>query len=258
MEYKKELQVASGIAKEAGFLLKELSKKDFKVEHKGVVDLVTEGDFAAEELIISKLTDAFDYKVLSEEAHPDEKSAGYLWVIDPLDGTTNYAHNLPVYAVSIGLVYEGQPVAGVVYEPNQDEMFTAIKGAGAYLNDKKIKVSATDDLNSSLLSTGFPYDIRQNPRATLKPFNTFVLNVQGVRRTGAASIDICYTACGRFDGFWELGLKPWDTAAASLILEEAGGKLSKYDGSSYDIWTPEMVASNGLIHKRMLEVLNGS
>lgn len=256
--YSLELEAAKEVAKKAGLLLRQLSEQDFKVEHKSTVDLVTSADIESQELIVSRLKEQFaDYAILAEESDGKKPEADYIWVIDPLDGTTNYAHGLPIFAVSIGLVHKNEPVAGVVYEPNLDEMFTAVKGKGAYLNDKEIEVSATADLNQALLSTGFPYDIRENSEATLTPFNSLVLRAQGVRRMGAASVDICYTACGRFDGFWELGLKPWDTAAASLILAEAGGKQSKYDDSPFDIWTPEMLATNGLIHDQMLEVLAG-
>ncbi len=263
--FDKELNIAKNVAREAGALLKQLSKGNFSVSHKGTVDLVTEGDLAAEKLIVDTLSKHFpDYSILSEEdaakcsgnLQVSIKNSDYLWVIDPLDGTTNYAHRFPIYAVSIGLAYKKEPVMGVVYDPNQDEMFTSVKGEGAFLNGEAIKVSSVNDLNNALLSTGFPYDIRQNPEATLNPFNQFVLNAQGVRRAGAASIDICYMACGRFDGFWELGLKPWDTAAASLILEEAGGKITKYDGSSFSIWIPEMLASNALLHEQMMKILN--
>jgi len=254
--YQKEFQAAQEIAVKAGKLLKELSTKSVKVKHKGAVDLVTEADLASEKLVIEELNKRFPgHAVLSEEAGKNEIKSDYLWIIDPLDGTTNFAHRYPIYAVSIGLAYQGEVVVGVVYDPNLDELFLSQKGNGATLNNKPIHVSAVDNLDKALLATGFPYNLRRQPEPASDYFKTFTLKAQGVRRAGAASLDLCNVACGRLDGFWEVGLKPWDTAAASLILTEAGGKLSKYDGSSFDMWTPEVVATNGLIHEQMTEIL---
>lgn len=265
--YTKELLVAKQLTVDAGKLIKELSKAPLEIEFKGPVDVVTRADTESEKMIINRLKEQFpSHNILSEEAEqkvvkeaPKYKTSGqaeYLWLVDPLDGTTNYAHGFPVYAVSIGLAYQDEIVIGVVYDPNLDELFSAIKDGGAYLNDEPISVSKIKELDKSLLATGFPYDLRKRPKEVLGYFDAFTLRAQGVRRAGAAAIDLCQLACGRFDGFWELGLKPWDTSAGKLIVSEAGGKLTKFDGASFDIWTPEVVASNGLIHQQMLEVLN--
>lgn len=257
--FDEQLEVAKEVALKAGALLQEYSQNDFNVSYKGTVDLVTEADIASEKLVTEELKKHFPaHEILSEESAGEKPETDYLWVVDPLDGTTNFAHRFPIYAVSIGLLYKDEPVVGVVYEPNLSELFSAVKNNGAYLNDQPIKVSGVTELEQALLATGFPYDTRQRPDTILGLFNAFALRSQGVRRAGAASIDICYTACGRFDGFWEQGLKPWDTAAAALILTEAGGKTTKYDNSPFDIWIPEMLASNGQLHEQMLEVLKNS
>lgn len=265
MAYSKELTVAKEIAVKAGKLVKELSGK-VEIKFKGRVDLVTQADIESEKLIIGEINKHFPaHVILSEEAGQQKTKealmyetpgqAEYLWLIDPLDGTTNYAHGFPIYAVSIALAHKGEIVMGTVYEPNLGELFTAVKGDGAYLNGNPIYVSKVGDLDKSLLSTGFPYDLSERPKEVLGYFDKFTLRAQGVRRAGAAAIDLCSLACGRFDGFWELGLKPWDTAAGSLIVSEAGGKLTKFDGSSFDVWIPEVVATNGLIHQQMLDIL---
>lgn len=267
MACEKELRVAKQLAVDAGKLVKKLASGQLEIKFKGPVDLVTKADVESEKLIINQIKENFPgHAILSEEAEQDQAKealkyntsgqAEYLWLIDPLDGTTNYAHGFSVYAVSIALAHQGEIVVGVVYEPNLAELFTAAKGGGAYLNDKPISVSKISELNKSLLATGFPYNLRKRPKEVLGYFDAFTLRAQGVRRAGAAAVDLCQLACGRFDGFWELGLKPWDTAAGKLIVSEAGGKLTKFDSSPFDIWTPEVVATNGLIHEQMLEVLN--
>jgi len=256
MKYADEFQTAQEIAVKAGKLLKELSSKSVKVKLKGAVDLVTEADLASEKLVLEEINKRFpNHAVLSEEAGRNKIDSENLWIIDPLDGTTNYAHGFPIYAVSIGFAYRNEVVIGAVYDPNLNELFLSQKGGGATLNGKPIRVSAVEDIDKSLLATGFPYNLRQQPEPSSDYFKAFTLKAQGVRRAGAASLDLCNVACGRLDGFWEVGLKPWDTAAGSLILTEAGGKLSKYDGSSFDMWTPEVVATNGLIHEQMTEIL---
>ncbi len=255
--FEKELELAKDVAVEAGQLINKLAKKPSEIKYKGQVDLVTNADLEAEKLIIGRLKEAFgEYEIISEESATDlKKDAEYVWVIDPLDGTTNYAHRFPIYCVSIALVNNSKSVVGAVYEPNIGEMFSASVGDGAFLNGKPISVSDTKDLDKSLLATGFPYDIRENPKPVLNLFSSFALQAQGVRRAGAAALDICYLASGRLDGFWELGLKPWDMAAGSLIALEAGAKFSKFNGSSFDIWTPEVLATNGYIHDQMMDVI---
>lgn len=252
--FTKELNAAKEIAYQAGDLLQQLAGKAFAVKHKGPVDLVTEADLKAETYIVNELKKRFPQdEILTEEAGGKSK-AERLWIIDPLDGTTNFAHRFPIYAVSIGLLVAGEIKLGVVYEPNLKEMFWALAGEGAYLNKQRIKVSQTKELNNALLATGFPYFLRERPDEVFSYFEAFSLKCQGVRRAGAATVDLCFLACGRLDGFWELGLKPWDTAAASLILKEAGGVLTKLDGSAFDIFFPEVLASNGFIQEQMLTV----
>lgn len=250
------LEAAKEIAVAAGDMVKGMAASNPKVTHKGPVDLVTEADVAAEKLIIGELSGRFPgHQILAEESGGTD-DAEHVWIIDPIDGTTNYAHGFPVWAVSIGLFIDKRPAVGVVYDPNLGELFAAVKGAGATLNDKPIKVSAVAKLADGLLATGFPYTLRDGPQRIMSDFSQVYLSCQGVRRAGAASIDLCAVACGRFDGFWEVGLKPWDSAAAGLIVEEAGGRLSKYNGGSFDHFSPEMVASNGLIHQELLDILN--
>jgi len=186
--------------------------------------------------------------------HP-EKGAEFQWIIDPLDGTTNYAHNFPVFTVSVALAKNKEIVIGVVFDPMRNEMFSAIKGEGVYLNGKKIRVSSVDDLDKSLVATGFPYDIRVSKENNIIHFNNFVTRVQGIRRCGSAAMDLCYVACGRFDGFWELKLKPWDMAAGALIVHEAGGRISDFQDGEFSLFDAEILASNGLIHSQMVNVL---
>lgn len=249
-----ELNVAKEIAYEAGQLLKQLIKQPIAIKHKGPVDLVTEADLKAEQFIVSALKKRFpNDEILTEEAG-GKRQAERLWIIDPLDGTTNFAHKFPLYAVSLGLMVAGEVKVGVVYEPNLSEMFWAKAGEGAFLNYQPISVSQISNLNNSLLATGFPYFLRERPEEVLGYFKAFSLKSQGVRRAGAATMDLCFVACGRCDGFWELGLKPWDTAAASLILKEAGGVITKLDGTPFDLFYPEVLASNGLLHQEMLKI----
>lgn len=244
-------------AKKAGSLLKENLGKVHAIEMKGAVDIVTEMDRLAEDLIINELKSAFsDCGILTEESIEHRSLSSYRWIIDPLDGTTNYAHGYPVFCVSIALEKDGDVIFGVVYSPMLNELFTAERGNGAYLNDKRIYVSRVNDLNSSLLATGFPYDVRTSQNNNINHFANFAVRAQAIRRAGSAALDLCYIACGRFDGFWELKLKPWDVAAGGLIIQEAGGELSDFKGSPFSIFSQETLASNGIIHKEMLGVLN--
>lgn len=250
------LDAAADIAIRAGQMAKNMAKNRHTVMMKGEIDLVTEVDIKAETLIVDELLSRFpDHGILAEERGFAQAETDYIWIIDPIDGTTNYAHGFPVYAVSIGLEYKGEVIAGVIYDPNLDELFAAEKGKGAFLNNEPIHVSSTGDLNSSLLATGFPYYYRKRPEKIIELFTEFSLRVQGVRRAGAATIDLAALAAGRFDGFWELGLKPWDMAAGSLIATEAGARITKFDGSVFDIRMPEILATNGLIHDQMLDII---
>ncbi len=248
-------EVGTAAALAAGRLLVERLRTDFTVSHKGATNLVTEVDIAAEKLIVSRIQKAFpDHSILAEENHNRTKRSGCTWIIDPLDGTTNYAHRYPVFAVSIGLEIEGELEWGIVYNPNLEEVFTARRGGGAFCNGAPLRVSRTADLDLSLLATGFPYDIRTS-KANLDHFANFMLRAQAVRRGGSAALDFCYVAAGRFDGFWELALHPWDCAAGFLIVREAGGIVTDFEGAPGSIDYPEVVASNGIIHEQMLEVL---
>lgn len=254
----KYLEIAVETALKAGKYLRERFKHPKHIEYKGEIDLVTDSDFGAEEIIINSLRKAYpQHRILAEEttgAYQISKQ-GYCWVIDPIDGTTNFAHGYPLFAISIALEYNGRIILGVAYSPLLDELFTAQLGKGAYLNGDKINVSKTKDLSQSLLATGFPYDIRRDSKTNLRYFSGFQLRAQDIRRDGSAVLNLCYTACGRFDGFWELKLKPWDTASGFLMVKEAGGKVSDFSGNRFNIYEKEIAASNGLIHRQMLETL---
>ncbi|MCX7995744.1 MAG: inositol monophosphatase [candidate division WOR-3 bacterium] len=227
------------------------------VSYKGAVNLVTRFDKISQKRIVEYLKKQFpDYGILSEEDVNYGTSREIKWLVDPLDGTTNFAHDLPIWAISIGLEVEGEVVLGVVYDPTRKELFSALKGKGAFLNGKKISVSKTKKLGHSLLVTGFPYDIRESKDNNLNYFARFCLEAQAVRRLGSAALDLCYTACGRFDGYWEIKLAPWDQAAGSLILKEAGGMITDFKGRPFNIYGKEVLGSNGYIHTQMMDVLN--
>ncbi len=246
---------AIGTARAAGALLKERLGDAGVVEFKGAVDIVTEMDRRSEELIVGELRRAFPgHGILTEESPELHGNSGYRWIIDPIDGTTNYAHALPVFCVSIAFEDKGEVTLGVVYNPMLDELFVAEKGQGAFLNGKKIRVSGIDSLNKSLLATGFPYDVRTSSVNNLDNFANFAVRAQAIRRAGSAALDLSYTACGRFDGFWEMKLRPWDVAAAALMVTEAGGRITDFSGKEFSIYSKECLASNGLIHGEMLEV----
>lgn len=248
-------QVLLGCLREAGALLGKSIHKIKKIDYKSEANLVTHYDKMLEKMILTRIKKSFpDHAILAEESAPHGTSP-YKWIIDPLDGTTNFAHTFPVSCVSIAVEKNGAVILGGVYDPFRDELFLGEKGAGAFLNGKKIQVSKTPDLKESLLCTGFPYDCRSYAKTYLDIFGAFMVRTHGIRRTGSAAIDICYVACGRFDGFWELKLNAWDTAAASLICREAGGRVSNFKGSGYSIYEPEALVSNGLIHKEMVKIL---
>jgi myo-inositol-1(or 4)-monophosphatase len=228
--------------------------KAHEINHKGVANIVTEIDKKCEEAIISRIRKEFPtHAILAEESGRKDSSSEYRWIIDPLDGTVNYAHGYPLFCVSIALEKNGEVVLGVIYEPNRDELFVAEKGGGATCNGKKISVSRTAELKNALLDTGFAYNIHEGEREdNLDNFARFIRKTRAIRRDGAAGADLCYVACGRFDGFWELYLAPWDIAAGQLIVTEAGGRVSKFDGSALDIYGPEILATNGRIHEEMV------
>jgi myo-inositol-1(or 4)-monophosphatase len=243
-------------AQEAGALLRERFRTRFSITQKGVINLVTEVDLAAEELIVSKILKAFpNHSILAEERHNNTQSGSIRWIIDPLDGTTNYAHGYPDFSVSIGIEISGEVEWGVVYDPMRDELFTAQKGAGARCNGELLHVTEVASLGESLLVTGFPYDIRTSSQTNLAAFCAFAVRCHGVRRSGSAALDLCHVAAGRLDGFWERKLNPWDCAAGYLAVREAGGKVTNYSGRHGSIYDREVVASNGLIHEEMKVVL---
>lgn len=250
------LRVAIEAAKKSGELIKRRVGRIKTIDYKGAIDLVTDVDKASELLIKKHLFNKFPkHLFLGEESGGEREGCAYRWVVDPIDGTTNFAHGFPYFSISIALEIDCQPAVGVVYDPMHDELFYAIKGGGAYLNKKKIKVSAIKDLKKSLLCTGFAYEIKDAKDSNVEHFVDFLMTSQAIRRMGSAALDLCYVACGRFDGFWEIGLKPWDTAAAILIVTEAGGKLSKFSGSKYSHYDQEILATNGLLHSQMSKIL---
>jgi myo-inositol-1(or 4)-monophosphatase len=222
--------------------------------------LVTDADHAAEQCIIDSIHGHFpSHQTLAEERGAGaDASSRYRWIIDPLDGTTNFAHGFPVYAVSVGLECDGELLVGVVYDPTRDELFTAATGQGAQLNGHPIAVSNTVELEAALTVTGFAYDIRETRNNNLDHFARFALKAQGVRRTGSAALDLCYVAAGRFDGFWEVKLNAWDMAAGVVIVREAGGRITDLRGKEHSIYRPELVASNGRIHQEMVDLIGGT
>jgi myo-inositol-1(or 4)-monophosphatase len=258
VSHDKLLEAAVSAGREAGALLLQYARAGFRIEYKNPINLVTDADRAAEQCVIERIRAHFPtHRFLAEERGRVEKAMSpYLWIIDPLDGTTNFAHGYPAYCVSIGLEYEGRCVLGAIFDPTRNELFTAIEHRGAQLNGHPIHVSNTMTLDSSLLVTGFAYDIRETPRNNLDHFSNFALKAQGLRRTGSAALDLCYVAAGRFDGFWEVRLNPWDMAAGSVIVREAGGQLTDFSGKDLSIYGQELVASNGQIHVAMRAVLN--
>jgi myo-inositol-1(or 4)-monophosphatase len=252
------LPAMSAIAREAGALLMHHFHQHLKIEYKGDADLVTAADRASEVLIRERIRQQWPtHDVLGEEQGLNDQGSDYRWYIDPLDGTTNFAHGFPVFCVSMGLEHRssGQPgerIAAVIYDPTRDELFSAEKGRGAQLDGEAIRVSKTAALKESLLATGFPSHKRhKNPNIYF--YHQITLHSHGVRRAGSAALDLCNVAAGRFDGFWEFNLNPWDTAGGVLIVEEAGGKVTRFDGAPFELNSRETVASNGLIHDALLQ-----
>jgi len=250
------LEVAEQTAREAGEVLLENLGKVKEIEFKAKNSLVTEVDKLSEEIIINNIKRNFpSHDVFAEESGRDSEISDYLWLIDPIDGTTNYAHAYPFFSISIALEIEGAVKVGLVYDPVKDEMFTAEEGKGAYLNGNPIKVSKSHAIEHSHVCTGFMHEIEWMVEANIKHFGNFIRRARAVRRDGSAALDLCYAACGRFDGFWELGLNPWDTAAAVLVLKEAGGQVTTFSGDEYSIYLKEILASNSIIHDQMMEIL---
>lgn len=250
------MAVARDAALNAGRLLKENIHGTREITYKGDINLVTEMDMRSERAVVETLRASFPgHGIIAEEETNIQNDSGFTWIIDPLDGTTNYAHGYPCFCVSIALEHEGEVVLGVVYDPMRDELFSAQKGQGASLNGKPVRVSLVDTLITSLLATGFPYDRKVSEKNNMDYFHDLLMASQEVRRDGSAALDLCSVACGRFDGYWELKLKSWDVAAGSLIVREAGGMVSDFTGSGSGIHDEEILASNGRIHGAMLEIL---
>lgn len=254
---------AQQIAREAGTLLREFYSRGVATEFKGDVDIVTEADRASERLITERLRATFpQHGIYGEEGTRQGMDAEFRWYVDPLDGTTNFAHGFPYFCVSMGLEQrapglsqheDGTIVAGVIYEPLRDEMFVAERGRGAYLNGRRFHTSRCTQLQEALLATGFPSH-KRHESPNIHFYHELTLRTHGLRRAGAAAIDLAYTACGRLDGYWEFNLNPWDTAAGSLLVEEAGGTMSRFDGSPFRLDSKEILATNGHIHTELREV----
>jgi myo-inositol-1(or 4)-monophosphatase len=250
------LDTALDAAKCAGEILLRSYEKPKEIEFKGDVDLVTEMDRASEQLIVEKILSQYpNHSIVAEESGEQKTGSEYRWIIDPLDGTTNYAHDLPFFSISIALEYRKEIIAGVVYDPVRPELFYAEKNRGAYLNGKSISVSRVNDLNRALLVTGFPVKKREEAERNIRVFREFTMRSQGVRRFGSAALDLCYVACGRFEAHWEFRLHAWDTAAGSLIVTEAGGHITDFGGDSFSPFGTETLASNGKVHGAMIQVL---
>ena len=247
------LETAVEIAREAGALLANYFERRVVFELKGDFDLVTEADRASEKLIVERLRSHFpSHSIVAEEGGGHEGPSEYRWYVDPLDGTTNFAHSFPMFNVTLGLEHAGEMIAGVIYDPLRQEMFSAERGSGAYLNNRRIRVSACKRLEDSLASTGFP-SRKRHLNVNIHFYHQMAMASHGVRRTGSAAIDLAYVACGRLDAFWEFGLKPWDMAAGMLIVREAGGAVSDMHGATHDLnASPHLLADNGALHDPVL------
>lgn len=253
------LQVAVETALKAGALLRKLFEQPHQIKHKSAIDLVTEADLASEELILKILQRKLPgIKTMSEESSDtyEKLPAEPVWIIDPLDGTTNFAHNFPWFAVSIALYDGNRSQVGVIYHPMQNELFCASLAGGAWLNDKPIRVSEVSSLKNALVATGFPYDVQERSDVILTMLKKILEQTQGVRRPGAAALDLAYLACARLDAFWEVDLKPWDSAAGYLLVKEAGGRLSNFNGTPFSPFFPELLASNSILHEDLVALLN--
>ena len=249
------LTTAIDIAKEAGALLAQLFQRPHQISYKSKFNLVTEADRRSEAVIIERLRTHFPkHAVVAEEGGGQKTASDYCWYVDPLDGTTNFAHGFPVFCVSLGLTYRDELIAGVVYDPTREELFAAERKAGAYLNNQRIHVSKTTTLDESLLGTGFPVFATSDHRLNIQLYYRFTQICHGIRRAGSAALDLCSVAAGRFEGFWELKLNPWDKAAGALLVMEAGGRLSDLLDGEFSLQKDEIFASNGLVHDAMGKV----
>lgn len=250
------LEEAVAAARIAGKYQLSRFASSLDISMKGAKNLVTEVDKESERLIVEHLLSRFpDHNIVAEEGDYPQGSTPFRWIIDPVDGTTNYAHGFPWFCSSIALEMDGELVVGTIYNPVYDELFSAIKGGGAFLNGGRLSVSTSCPLENSLLGTGFPYDCATDPANNFDNFIAFQKGARGIRRAGAAALDLAYVAAGRLDGFWELKLKAWDVAAGVLLVREAGGIVTTFDGSAYDIFNDRIVASNGLIHDEIVAML---
>ena len=256
------LAAAVEIVLRAGEIQMDGRASGFHVAKKGAIDLVTEIDLACERMCRAVLAERFpEHDILAEElsAGPQEAArARYRWVFDPLDGTTNFAHGLPIFCASLALELDGTPIVGAIYDPSRRELFTAERGQGAFVNGVPLKTTATAPIGDALLVTGFPYDMHVRGPEIVELFGLFLHRARAVRRLGSAALDLCYVAAGRFDGFWEQHLKPWDVSAGALVVTEAGGRITGMDGAPFDVRAGHLVASNGPVHDAMLEVIRDS
>ena len=251
------LDLAMAAARLAGeILLKQSSKIQVTYKGEGKHNVVSNIDLEAEKVITGLIKEHYpQHQILAEEGGLDRTESSYKWIIDPLDGTTNYIHGFPFFSVSIGLEFEGSIIAGVVYDPVRNQLFYGEKGKGAFLNGTPLHVSESAELNQSLLVTGFSYDFRESPDPNFDYFYHFSRSAQAVRRTGSAALDLCYIAAGYLDGFWESNLSPWDVAAGKLLVEEAKGQLSGFQGEDYSIYSKNILATNGHLHAQMIKIL---
>jgi len=250
-------RVLTEATKEAGKIILQYFNGAFKIDHKeGINNLVTEVDKLAETRIIEVIQASYpSHTIISEEVGEMIQASEYQWIIDPIDGTVNFAHGIPICCVSIGLIHNGNVLMGAVYNPMMDEFFFAEKGKGATLNGQPIKVSVKRDFKTAFLVTGFPYNWPDGAEHPIKVFEKLILEGLPIRRLGSAAIDLCWVACGRFDGFWEYNLNAWDVAAGYLIVQEAGGTITDFEGEEYNVFDKQTLATNGLIHKQMLDVI---
>lgn len=255
-ELEEFLEAAWQAASAAGEIIRDNWQRPKSIDFKGAIDLVTTVDRESERKIVELLRSRFpSHSILAEEeTNLELGKSSYRWIVDPLDGTTNFAHGYPQFCVSIALQQQDKVILALVYDPIRGESFRAVKGQGATLNDEPIATSSTNELDKALLATGFPYDHRENADFYLSYFKAFMTKSQGIRRGGSSALDLSYVACGRLDGFWEMKLKPWDTAAGALIVTEAGGKLSDFTGKPFSIWGSETLAANSAIHDEMVAI----
>ena len=250
------LDFAIDLARRAGVLLLSMFEGQRAIELKSPYELVTDADHASEALILDAIAQQFpDHAIVAEESGGTAREQGYTWLIDPLDGTNNYAHGYPVWSVSVALLEHGVPLLGVIYDPTRDELFSGERGQGARCNGRRLRVSQTPKLAGALLATGFPYNYATDPDNNTREFSALAGRVQGVRRPGSAALDLAYVAMGRFDAQWEMRLKPWDSAAGAVLVAEAGGRLSNWLGEPWTPWDERLVASNAHIHDEIIQAL---